>query len=265
QKSSRCERVSSVVPDFDEATKSVRSRSCSSTARRIAPGWVVSSTCTASLANVRRSTSGARLEPPIPITITASKAESASCANASSWPTRSCIRSGSSSQPSQRFSSAPVQTVASRAQMRSTRSAVSTLATRREPLRGDELARLRLQALDQLPERLGELLDTLTLERLDDVVVVDPGLRKALECPLRLVDPLLERRRDLPVILEGLDRLLRHRVDRHRADQVLDVHHVGIVGVLRRRGGPQAALRRRPLGGEELPALSREELLVALV
>ena len=100
----------------------------------------------------------------------------------------------------------------------------------------------------------------------DDVVVVDPGLGDPLEDPLRLVEVPLERGRDLAVVLERLDRLLGHRVHGLGADQLLDVHHVAVLRVLRRGRGPEAALRAcAPFACQRLPALAREELLVALV
>ena len=52
---------------------------------------------------------------------------------------------------------------------------------------------LGLDVGEQLLERLGELLHALALERLDDVVVVDPGRRERLERAARAVDVLLER------------------------------------------------------------------------
>ena len=113
-----CERVSSVEPDFEAEMKSVPSVST----RRTALGCVVSSVSNASTRKSRFSTSGARLEPPIPSRQTRSNS---TCANRSSSScTRSCMRSGSSSQPSHFASSPPVQTLASRLQIRSTSSAV---------------------------------------------------------------------------------------------------------------------------------------------
>ncbi len=58
QKYSRWERVSIVEPDFEEARKSVCSRSTVRSSRRIASGCVVSRTWNDSTLNVRRSTSG---------------------------------------------------------------------------------------------------------------------------------------------------------------------------------------------------------------
>ncbi len=67
------------------------------------------------------------------------------------------------------------------------------------------------------------------------------------------------------MVLEGLHRLERHRVDGVRADQLLDVEHVAVGGVLRRRGRPEAALGAGALAGEECPAIARERLLPVLV
>ena len=50
----------------------------------------------------------------------------------------------------------------------------------------------------------------------------------------------------------GLDGPVRHRVHGVRADQLVDVERVGVVGVLRRGRGPEAALLRRALGRERL-------------
>ena len=120
-----CERVSSVDPDFDETRKSVFARSSFRSRARMAFGCVVSRTWKVSAPKVRRSTSGARLEPPMPARTTLVRPSSYTRrANASSSSMRSCMRRGSSSQPSQRFSSAPVQSVASRFQTRSTSSEV---------------------------------------------------------------------------------------------------------------------------------------------
>src|SRR6266545_3924439 len=132
-------------------------------------------------------------------------------------------------------------------------------------LRRDPLPVLRPDALEELLERLRELLDALALERLGDVVVVDACLRDLLEDALRLVDALFERWGHSPVVLEGPDRLLGHRVHRLGADELLDVEDVRVGGILRRGRGPEAALGPRPLRAEEFPALAREGLLVALV
>ena len=74
QAHSRWLRVSMVEPDFDDARWSVRSGGHSAATRAMAPGWVVSSTCSCGRpgpgGKVRASTSGKRLDPPMPITTT---------------------------------------------------------------------------------------------------------------------------------------------------------------------------------------------------
>jgi hypothetical protein len=113
QKYSRCERVSIVEPDFEEAMNRVRSRSRSPSRRLIAAGCVVSSTRKESAANARRSTSGASEEPPIPSRTNASNCSIAASAKAfSSWM-RGRTRLTTSSHPSQRSSPELVQSDAS--------------------------------------------------------------------------------------------------------------------------------------------------------
>ena len=56
--------------------------------------------------------------------------------------------------------------------------------------RRGELRPLRADPVEQLVERVGELLHAFRLERVDDVVVVDAGLRELSEQLLRLVDAL---------------------------------------------------------------------------
>ena len=125
---------------------------------------------------------------------------------------------------------------------------------------------LGLEALDQVGERFRELLDALALEGLYDLVIRDAGGLEGVEDPARLLRVLEQRvAADLAVVLEGLDRLARHRVDRVGPDQLLDVDHVAVVGVLRRRRRPQAALLGRALGLQRLPLRSHEDLLVGLV
>ena len=115
-------------------------------------------------------------------------------------------------------------------------------------------------------ERLRELLDALALERLDDVVVVDPGGLEVLEHLARALEVLLDRAgADLAVVVRRLDRVARHRVDRVGPDELLDVEDVAVVGVLGRGRGPQAALRGCALGGQRLPLVAGEDLLVGLV
>ncbi len=79
----------------------------------------------------------------------------------------------------------------------------------------------------------------------DDVVVVDPGGLEVVEHLARAVDVLVEHvRTDLAVVEHRLDGLARHRVHGVGPDELLDVDHVAVLGVLGRRRRPQAALRR---------------------
>src|SRR5437867_4490906 len=109
-------------------------------------------------------------------TTASSPSSAAASANATSSSARSPMRRGSSSQPSHFASSAPVQTVGSRSQIRSM-SSLRSLKT----LCGRELSPLRPHAVEQLDEGVGELLHAFQLERLRDVVVVDADRRDLLE------------------------------------------------------------------------------------
>src|SRR3954470_4848169 len=128
-----------------------------------------------------------------------------------------------------------------------------------------ELVALGLDVVEQLLEGVGELLDALALERVDHVVVADARLAELLEEAVRAVDVVLEGAVRLAVVLEGLDRLGRHRVDGLGADQLLDVHRVAVALVLDRGRRPQAALRLGALGLQGLEAVAGEDLLVGLV
>jgi hypothetical protein len=64
---------------------------------------------------------------------------------------------------------------------------------------------------------------------------------------MRLVDSFEHRvAAHLAVILEGLDRLLRHRVHRVRTDQLLDVEDVAVPGFFVDVEAHKTALRQRP-------------------
>src|SRR3954452_23534611 len=240
----------------------VRETSICRSSSRIADGCVVSRTWNVSCRNVRLITSGARDEPPMPRSTTASMSSTTESANCSRSSASSSMRHGSSSHPSHLPSSLPVQSAASRAQIRSTISVPSAT------LGGRQLAALRVDVLDDLAERVRELLHAFRLERVGDVVVVDAGGCELLQEPVRLVDPFEHGvAAHLAVILEGADRLERHRVHRLGADQLLDVHDVAVVGVLRRGGRPEAALLRRAFPLEVRPprVVTREDLQVMLV
>ena len=166
------------------------------------------------------------------------------------------IRSGSSSQPSHFASSCPSRRSGRAPRSARTRSSMSIT-------RYAETSSPRFFATPS-SSSLNESANFCTPSSSsvsDDVVVVDAGLRelaRAAASPRRA--PRRDVVRDLAVILERLDRLDRHRVHGVRPDQLLDVHHVAVVRVLRRGRGPEAALRRRALRGERLPALAGEDL-----
>src|SRR3954465_12566225 len=139
----------------------------------MARGCVVSRTWNRSTSKLRRSTSGASDEPPIPQRTTSSTCSCSDSAKRriSSRPSRA--GSGSSSQPSQCASSLPVHVVASRSQM------PSMSASRFTCSGGDGLA-LGAHPVEQLLERVGELLHALLLEPRHHVVVVDAHRRQLL-------------------------------------------------------------------------------------
>jgi type II secretory pathway predicted ATPase ExeA len=86
-----------------------------------------------------------------------------------------------------------------------------------------ERPRLALSVLQQLLEGGREFLDALALERVGQVVVVDAHALQSLEYPSRLVQAVSSAALRAAVVLVGHDRLLGHRVDGVRAEQLLDV------------------------------------------
>src|SRR6188472_4306501 len=164
----------------------------------------------------------------MPRSTTASIRSTTRSAKVSSSSTSSRMRQGSSSQPSHFPSSRPVQTAGSRAQMRSTISALmrapSSLRPYRPGSRSRQRAALLADAVDDLVERVGELLHALLLERVGHVVVVHACGGELLEELARVADSLEHRvAAHLAVLLERVDRLERHRVHRLRPDELLDV------------------------------------------
>jgi hypothetical protein len=127
-----CERVSSVVPDLLDTRKKVRSRRAPASAERIASGSVASSTSRIGAPGPgvmqRFSTSGARLDPPMPSRSTRVKpAPRTSAEKARSSAIRARSRPGSSSQPSRlrmtaAWAGSSFQREASRAKSRATAS-----------------------------------------------------------------------------------------------------------------------------------------------
>ena len=122
-----CSRMlgSSVVPDLLDTMNSVRLRSTAPSVAAICAGSVESSTCNSGkplvVPNVCRITSAPRLDPPMPSSTACRTPESATSRAASfNGPMCANWSSVTFSQPSQPFSSAPVQSVASFAHKRRT-------------------------------------------------------------------------------------------------------------------------------------------------
>ena len=67
------------------------------------------------------------------------------------------------------------------------------------------------------------------------------------------------------VVAEGRERLDRQGVDRVGSNQLLDVQHIAIAGILDAGAGPQEALPASALGFQGLPARAGEDPLVDLV
>ena len=193
-------------PDFDETTNSVRSRSSESASRRIAFGCVVSRTWNAVALERPPQHLGRELRAAHPEQDDVVDVVGDLGANSAARRRRSRIRSGSSSQPSQCASSCPVQTVGSRSQIRSTSS-----------------ARLRSQAETSSP-RFARIPSSSSSNESENFCtpsssstrvtssIETPAASSSSKSRARLVEPSLDRQRDLAVILERLDRLLRHRV-----------------------------------------------------
>ena len=201
---------------------------------------------------LRRSTSGASDEPPMPHTTAWSNSSYSVSAKPRMLldPLLDAERLIEPPEPL-RLVARPSRSVASRSQIPSIRArghryARQGLALARTPSRARGTSR-RTSARPP-PRAPG------------DVVVVDADRRSSSSSSLASSSPARARvDAHLAVVLEGLDRLLRHRVHRVRADQLLDVEDVAVRGVLGRGGGPQAALRQRALRLERLPARAREE------
>ena len=79
------------------------------------------------------------------------------------------------------------------------------------------------------------------------------------------VQILFEARPKSAVIAERVHCPRWHSVDRVGADQLLDIEHVAVFGILGAGARPKQPLRARALGTELLPARPGEETLVALI
>src|SRR5579883_472133 len=117
----------------------------------------------------------------------------------------------------------------------------------------------------QLVERVGERAHAVLQELIRHLLHADAGGVEPGDGPGRVVEVAVDGARDLPVILEGVDRGLRQRGDGIRPDQLFHVFHVAVGRILGARTGPQRALHARPPrphGGETLPGEHREEALI---
>src|SRR3954453_19075490 len=295
--------VSTVPPDFELTTTTVRSRSVM--ARATWPGSVVSRTTSGTPA-VRQMTSGASDEPPMPQSTIRSRPREVSSARSSASPeTSSRELPGRSSQPSRiaaslsapgphrvaSFWTSRGATSSSRSWFRTVSGTSSPLALtsrvtgtpRRRPSsafcrspRPSMSARARpslvplvlelaAHRLGQLVPGVDELLHALLLQHAEDVVEVDAGLCYRLHPGRGVVVGLLDRSTGIPVGGVGLHRLLRHRVHGAGGDELGDVHRVRVLGVLDARRRPQRPLRARPPGLQRPPPVGGEDLLVGLV
>src|SRR5205085_12043366 len=119
--------------------------------------------------------------------------------------------------------------------------------------------------VDQLVERIGELLDAVLLQPQRDLVHGDASLLDRRERGARLVDVLIDGALHHGVVEEGLDCPRRHRVHGVGADELLGVEDIAILGVLGAGAGPQAALCAGALLRQRVPARTGEDLLVGVV
>ena len=105
-----------------------------------------------------------------------------------------------------------------------------------------ELLLLAGDLLEQFRDRIREQLHPVDLEVVGHFVHVDADAGQLAQHLAGAVHVLEQTRPYLAVLFEGHHGLLRHGIDRFRADQLLDVHHVAVVRILGTGAGPQAAL-----------------------
>src|SRR5262249_5482449 len=126
--------------------------------------------------------------------------------------------------------------------------------------------RILLDGVDRFVKGLSKLLHAFSFQSCGNIDKADIETIEALHNLPSLLHPLLDRTgNDVAVVEHGGDRLLRHRPDRHRGDQRLDIHQIGISRVLRAGARPQEALRARPPRAQGFPALRRECPFHALI
>src|SRR5690349_20477120 len=121
--------------------------------------------------------------------------------------------------------------------------------------------------INHLMVRVGEGLDAFYLKLLRHLAHLNAGVGEAAHRLVRGGEGVATVQRTLghAVILERLNGRRRHRVHRLRPDQLLDVEHVAIAGILGAGAGPEAALWRRAPLAQHREAVAVEEPLVRLV
>ena len=101
--------------------------------------------------------------------------------------------------------------------------------------------------------------------RCGERVDVDARLGEAREHRLAIAAVRRQSIADLAVIGEGLERALRHRVDRERRGERLHIEDVGGLRILGAGAGPEQALRPGAGIGGALPARRSQQLAIGLV
>ena len=119
--------------------------------------------------------------------------------------------------------------------------------------------------VDRLAVRLRKRVHALILQLLGDSGHVDPIRRELGEDASRSIDVFLQGQIHSAVVAKRLERRDRHRVDRRRADELLDVQRVAVARVLRRCARPQASLHGRAGVAQGIPAGTRVQLAEYLV
>jgi hypothetical protein len=145
---------------------------------------------------------------------------------------------------------------------------VSVFSQRRaQPLvdAGEQGVALGLDGLEERVEGVDEGGEAVLLELLGHGLQVDADLCELTDEGAALVQALFQSRLDAAVVADGRVGRGRDGVDRLGADEVIDVKHVGVVGVLRPRRGPEAPLHLRALRLQRREALAVEYLLELLV
>ncbi len=105
---------------------------------------------------------------------------------------------------------------------------------------------LAFNTLEELMERVGELLHSLIQQLLGNLVVMDANFLEGCKLRLSLRDVVLYAQADLSVVAEVLDGLKRHGINGMGAYQFLGVEHIAICGIFGARAGPQRSLRLCP-------------------